>query len=119
MVIHRVPSSARWADALVVYIHWGYAGTFLPSRFQAAILHLLIDKGVDILLGSHPHVIQPVELYRGKLIVYSMSNFLFDMWRSVHRKCLLSPRTRGLSSAGSVFRAHTGRAGTWKHLMSL
>jgi hypothetical protein len=79
----------RGADALVVYIHWGYAGTFFPSRFQVAIAHLLIDKGVDILLGSHPHVIQPVEVYRGKLIVYSMGNFLFDMWRSVHRKSLL------------------------------
>jgi poly-gamma-glutamate capsule biosynthesis protein CapA/YwtB (metallophosphatase superfamily) len=77
------------ADALVVYMHWGYAGTFFPSPFQVAIAHLLVDRGVDILLGTHPHVIQPLEVYRGKLIVYSLGNFLFDMWKTARRKSLI------------------------------
>ncbi len=73
------------ADVVVLYVHWGYAQLFLPSLFQISVAHRLIDLGVDCILGAHPHVIQPIEIYKGKPIFYSLGNFVFDMWRQKNR----------------------------------
>jgi poly-gamma-glutamate synthesis protein (capsule biosynthesis protein) len=51
------------------------------------LAHTLIDGGVDLIIGSHPHVIQPVERYGNGLIAYSLGNFVFDqMWSDATRK---------------------------------
>lgn len=76
-------------DYIVLYIHWGYAQTYIPSFFQIKIAHKLIDMGVDIIIGTHPHVIQPIEEYKNKIIVYSLGNFLFDMWQKKNRLGML------------------------------
>lgn len=65
-------------DYLVVNIHWGYEYSLYPSKKQKEIAHNLIDNGVDIIIGHHPHVIQPVEIYNNKAIFYSLGNFIFD-----------------------------------------
>jgi poly-gamma-glutamate synthesis protein (capsule biosynthesis protein) len=66
------------ADYVVVYTHWGieYQTNFSAEQQQKA--HQLINAGADVILGSHPHVIQPIEIYNGKPIFYSLGNFLFD-----------------------------------------
>jgi len=76
-------------DYVILYIHWGYAQTFIPSYFQVKIAHKLIDMGVDIIIGTHPHVIQPIEVYKNKIIAYSLGNFLFDMWQEKNRLGML------------------------------
>lgn len=45
---------------------------------QKVAAHAAIDSGADLVLGAHPHVIQPVEVYEGKPIFYSLANFVFD-----------------------------------------
>lgn len=67
----------RAADLVVVSVH---AGDELAERPDAALRQFLrgaVDAGADICLGHHPHVLQPVEWYHGKPIVYSMGNFVF------------------------------------------
>lgn len=65
-------------DALIVFPHWGneYQPHFSSAQQERA--HRFIDAGADFVLGHHPHVIQPIEIYNNKPIIYSMGNFLFD-----------------------------------------
>jgi len=65
-------------DYVAVNIHWGYEYNKLQSTSQTEIAHKLIDNGVDIIIGHHPHIIQPVEIYKNKVIFYSLGNFVFD-----------------------------------------
>ncbi len=69
-------------DTLIVLAHWGVEYQTTPSNAQQQMAHDLIDAGADIVLGSHPHVVQPIELYDGKLIAYSQGNFVFDQFFS-------------------------------------
>ncbi|QPM67738.1 CapA family protein [Atribacter laminatus] len=65
-------------DFIIVSLHWGLEYESLPHPHQVEIAHQLIDNGVDLIIGHHPHVIQGIEKYRGKYILYSLGNFLFD-----------------------------------------
>ena len=65
-------------DYVIVYMHWGIERDFLPNSTQKSTAHNLIDLGADIVIGSHPHVVQSFELYNGKPIVYSLGNFIFN-----------------------------------------
>ena len=65
-------------DALVVYFHWGEEYSRRPSAWQRELAHAAVDAGADLVIGSHPHVLQTVETYKGTPIVYSMGNFVWD-----------------------------------------
>jgi poly-gamma-glutamate capsule biosynthesis protein CapA/YwtB (metallophosphatase superfamily) len=67
---------------VVVFIHWGDEYK-TQNIYQRAFAHSLIDAGVDAIIGSHPHVVQGVEIYKGKLIFYSLGNFIFDQYQQV------------------------------------
>lgn len=66
------------ADFVVVQVHGGFQFAPVKSEFVQRIAHAAIDAGADIVVAHHPHVIQGVELYRGKLVVYSLGNLVFD-----------------------------------------
>ncbi len=66
------------ADIVIVFPHWGVEYQTTPSAYQIKWAHFFIDNGADIIIGGHPHVIQPIQTYKGKYIVYSMGNFIFD-----------------------------------------
>jgi poly-gamma-glutamate synthesis protein (capsule biosynthesis protein) len=70
------------ADFVVVFTHWGIEYQPVESDQQQAMARLAIDAGADFVVGAHPHVIQPSEMYRGKPIVYSLGNFVFDLMNS-------------------------------------
>lgn len=65
-----------------ISIHWGWGNehTLTPSPQQIEIGRTLVEKGIDVVLGHHPHTFQPVEMYEGGVICYSLGNFIFDMW---------------------------------------
>lgn len=65
-------------DFIIVSLHWGLEYESLPHPHQIEVAHRLIDNGVDLIIGHHPHVTQGIEKYRGKYIFYSLGNFLFD-----------------------------------------
>jgi poly-gamma-glutamate synthesis protein (capsule biosynthesis protein) len=66
------------ADLVIPYFHWGIEYTKAPTRYQQQVAHTAIDAGADMVLGSHPHWAQSIESYKGRLIVYSLANFIFD-----------------------------------------
>ena len=61
----------------IISVHGGYEWQNQPSEKQKKLYRKLIDLGADIVIGSHPHVIQPVEVRNGSLIIYSLGNFIF------------------------------------------
>lgn len=65
------------ADIVVACCHWGIEGDHYPNDYQKTTAHKIIDWGADVLIGNHPHVLQGMELYEGKLICYSLGNFCF------------------------------------------
>jgi poly-gamma-glutamate synthesis protein (capsule biosynthesis protein) len=62
---------------LVINFHWGDEGTYAPNSTQKYLAHYAIDQGADLIVGHHPHVIQGLERYKGKIIAYSLGNFAF------------------------------------------
>ena len=64
-------------DKVVVLIHWGIERDEMPQEYQRALARRYIDAGADLVIGSHPHVLQGIEYYKGKPIFYSLGNFVF------------------------------------------
>jgi poly-gamma-glutamate capsule biosynthesis protein CapA/YwtB (metallophosphatase superfamily) len=69
---------AAGADVVIPFMHWGWEREEQPSERQRQLARTMIDAGADVVVGGHPHVTQGAEYYRGKLIVYSLGNFVFD-----------------------------------------
>jgi poly-gamma-glutamate capsule biosynthesis protein CapA/YwtB (metallophosphatase superfamily) len=80
--ITRIISEVRdKADIVIIMFHWGDEYTAMPNQRQCHLAHLSIDAGADLVLGNHPHWIQPLEIYQDRLIVYAHGNTIFDqMW---------------------------------------
>ena len=66
------------ADIKIVSFHWGNVDEKIANENQRILAHFAIDNGADLILGHHPHVLQGIEIYRDKYIVYSLGNFIFD-----------------------------------------
>ena len=65
------------AQLIIVIFHWGNEKEEVPDSNQTTLGHLAIDLGADLVCGHHPHVLQGIEEYKGKNIVYSLGNFCF------------------------------------------
>lgn len=65
------------AQVVIVSFHWGMEKENYPNDNQKSLAHSAIDNGADLVLGHHPHVLQGIEKYKGKNIVYSLGNFCF------------------------------------------
>lgn len=76
-------------DVIIVSLHWGIEYRNSPTHFQVRIAHHLIDAGVHLILGHHPHVVQKIEEYKGGVIVYSLGNFVFDQHLSETKKSII------------------------------
>ncbi len=82
-----ISNAAANGDFTVVYLHLGTEYSPEPDENQIYYSHLAIDAGADLVIGSHPHVIQKVELYKGKYILHSLGNFIFDqLWSEETRE---------------------------------
>jgi poly-gamma-glutamate synthesis protein (capsule biosynthesis protein) len=66
------------ADLVIVCPHWGVEYALKPTPEQVNLAHEMIDAGADMIVGSHPHVVEPVENYHDRWIAYSLGNFIFD-----------------------------------------
>ena len=65
------------ADYKIVYFHGGTERVHVPDPWKAEGARRMIDSGIDSVIGGHPHVLQPIEVYNGKTIVHSLGNFVF------------------------------------------
>lgn len=78
-IIADVKAAKEQADLVFVSIHWGIH--FIPAviaQYQRIAGHAIIDAGADMILGHHTHILKPIEIYKGKPIIYSMANFALE-----------------------------------------
>jgi poly-gamma-glutamate synthesis protein (capsule biosynthesis protein) len=97
--IEQVEADIRFArnlaDLVVVCPHWGVEYAPAPTRQQKELARKMIDAGADLIVGSHPHVVQPLEQYHGRWVAYSLGNFVFDQKDpATHRGLLLKVTVR-------------------------
>ena len=71
-------------DKLIIYVHYGYEYEYYPLPLHVDLLRYFIDKGADLVYGSHSHIIQPYEIYKNKYIFYGLGNFYFGSRRKVY-----------------------------------
>lgn len=71
-------------DIIIMVFHWGNEYIHFPSLEQRKLAYKLIDEGANLIVGHHPHVIQPYEHYKNGHIIYSLGNFCFDDVQSEH-----------------------------------
>ncbi|RXI98698.1 CapA family protein [Anaerobacillus alkaliphilus] len=62
---------------IIVNFHWGQEKSYVPNQTQKSLGRHTIDAGADLVVGHHPHVVQGIEMYKDKFIVYSLGNFMF------------------------------------------
>lgn len=72
-----IGAARKEADLVVVYFHWGKEKQSDATPEQRRQAHVAIDAGADLVVGSHVHVLQPTEVYKGKLVAYGLGNFVF------------------------------------------
>ena len=80
-VINQIRYARNRADAVIVFVHWGEEYMVEPSDSQKIHAELLADNGVDVIVGSHPHVLQPTDVLGGNsgqktIVYYSLGNFV-------------------------------------------
>jgi len=73
----QIKTLKKEVPIVIVYFHWGREDNNNPDPQQIELGRFAVDQGADLVVGSHPHVVQPAEQYKGKTIVYSLGNFVF------------------------------------------
>jgi poly-gamma-glutamate synthesis protein (capsule biosynthesis protein) len=84
-----VRAAHKNADIVIVSVHWGVEQSFTANGSQKHDARALIDAGADVVLSHHPHVMQGIDTYKGKLIAYSLGNFLFPYKTVAGRKSFI------------------------------
>lgn len=82
----EIAQARQRADVVIVTCHFGVEYRNQPDDRQKYLAHFAIDAGADLVIGNHPHWIQPIEIYKGKLITYAHGNFVFDQEWSLKTK---------------------------------
>jgi poly-gamma-glutamate synthesis protein (capsule biosynthesis protein) len=94
LIAKEIAEAKTQSDVILVMFHWGVEYRAQPDDRQIYLAHYTIDQGADYVLSNHPHWIQPVELYKNKLIMYAHGNFIFDqMWSQKTREGVLGMYT--------------------------
>lgn len=73
-----IRESGEKVDILFAMIHWGEEYTSKPNNFQKDVASTLVNEGVDVVVGTHPHWVQSIDTIKDKLVLYSLGNFVFD-----------------------------------------
>lgn len=90
-MVESVKLAKEKSDFVIVSMHSGYEYKPKPNKRQIEFAHSAIDAGAELVIGHHPHVVQTMEKYKGKFILYSLGNFVFDqLWSEDTREGLIA-----------------------------
>jgi poly-gamma-glutamate capsule biosynthesis protein CapA/YwtB (metallophosphatase superfamily) len=102
-VTEDIKAAKAKADLVIPFFHWGREGFTQPEPYQLTLAHAAIDAGAAAVIGSHPHVLQGMELYKGVPIVYSLGNFVFGgNWNPKDKKTAMVELTVSKKKVESV-----------------
>lgn len=77
-LVAQITEAENNADVTIVFVHWGVERAENPEDYQRELAKKYIDAGADMVIGAHSHCLQGMEVYNGKLITYSLGNFIFN-----------------------------------------
>lgn len=92
-IINKIKEAEEKSDYQVVFYHGGTEGIHKPEEWKQRASRKLIDNGADLVIGNHPHVLQPIEEYNGKTIVYSLGNFCYGGHRQPKNRTVIFQKT--------------------------
>lgn len=95
-------------DLLIVAMHWGVEYTHNPTEYEKDMASYLSSLGVDLIIGTHPHVIQPVTWIDNTLVIYSLGNFLSAQYQN-KSTCTYYKCTTGLMTSLKVEKIEKGK----------
>ena len=72
-----ISEAKQYYPLVIVSFHWGIEAQYVPTENQIRLGRMAVDSGADLIIGNHPHRIQPIEFYNGAFICYSLGNFSF------------------------------------------
>jgi poly-gamma-glutamate capsule biosynthesis protein CapA/YwtB (metallophosphatase superfamily) len=90
-----IQAAKKQADYVIVSFHWGVEQSYQANASQIRDGRAAVDAGADMVLSHHPHVMQGVEFYKGRLIAYSLGNFLFAYKTTEGRKSFILKASLG------------------------
>jgi hypothetical protein len=82
----QVRAARERADVVIGCFHWGVHFTYDLAEYQPEVAYAAIDAGCDLVLGTHPHCLQAIDVYKGKYIFYSLGNFAFEQPEAIAQK---------------------------------
>ena len=85
----EIASAKQIADVVIVLPHWGVEYAARPEDIQRVWARDFINAGASLVIGNHPHIIQPMEVFSDKLIFYSLGNFVFDQEQDFQRESIV------------------------------
>lgn len=89
IILPLVAEAKANADVVLVYVHWGLDYDSGTQPRQRDLGHALIEAGADLVVGTGPHVLEPIEAYKDGVILYSMGNFIYDQGWSTTKETAL------------------------------
>ena len=111
-IAQAIKNARENCDLLIVNMHWGVEGNTMQDHKQVAMGHAIIDAGADLLIGTHPHVYQGIEKYKGKYIVYSLGNFCFaGNANPTDKRCLIFQQTFSFNPGMGIAQANITDSG--------
>jgi poly-gamma-glutamate synthesis protein (capsule biosynthesis protein) len=101
-LLQVIEEADKQCDYLIAYLHWGTEDSKYYEEYQHNIAVELIDKGVDAIIGGHPHVLQGFEYINGKPVIYSLGDFWFNGETKYNGMVRLEIGINGLISASYI-----------------
>jgi poly-gamma-glutamate capsule biosynthesis protein CapA/YwtB (metallophosphatase superfamily) len=89
IIKEEIISTKQIADVVIVLPHWGVEHDVKPQEIQQAWAQEFIEAGASLVVGNHPHIVQPVESFSNGLIFYSLGNFVFDQGQDFQRESIV------------------------------
>jgi len=118
----RIEEASAQSDFQIVFYHGGKEGVHTPEAWRVRASRRLVDAGADLVVGNHPHVLQPLETYRGVDILYSVGNFCYGGNRqpenrtAVYKLLLTVEDGKLTEQASSIIPCYvyTGKTNNWQ-----
>ncbi len=101
-IIRRIHEAEKDSDFQIVFYHGGIEGIHEPEAWKQKASRKLVDGGADLVIGNHPHVLQPREIYNGVEIIYSMGNFCYGGSRRPENRTILYQYTLHIGPDGTL-----------------
>lgn len=113
VLVEAITEAKSECNFLTIYVHWGIERNTMPEAYQKELAHAYIDAGADLVIGAHPHVLQGIEAYNGKLIFYSLGNYIFN--QSIEKTMLVKMEQQDNTIEYSVLPAYATGAKTMNY----